>query len=107
MRGRGGFPRGGRGFPIGFPPRGFPPPMLGFRGRGRGRGGHHPGGYRNKDFNKKPEQGAAEEDPENPMLNAIYGNNPQDEAEDKKEEEKVEAEEEKNVEEVKETEESS
>ena len=82
IRGRGGF-RGARGFPIGFPPRGFPPPMIGFRGRGRGRGGHNSGGHRNKDFNKK-EQGTPE-NPDNPMLSAIYGNNPED-GEDKKEE---------------------
>lgn len=42
-RGRGGFPRGGRGGPpAGFPPRGLAPPFIG--GRGGGRGGRGRGG---------------------------------------------------------------
>ena len=48
-RGRGGFPRGGRGGPpAGFPPRGLAPPFIGGRGGGRGgRGGRGgpPGAY--------------------------------------------------------------
>ena len=49
-RGRGGFPRGGRGGPpAGFPPRGLAPPFIGGRGGGRGgrggRGGGPPGAY--------------------------------------------------------------
>jgi len=100
--GRGGFNRGRGGFPIGFPPRGFPPPMIGYRGRGRGRGrgGHNPGNQRNEEFIKKDP--VSNENPENPMLSAIYS---QDETENK--EEKVEKEEDPNPEENQETENSS
>lgn len=67
MRGRGGFNRGGRGFPVGFPPRGFPPPMIANRGGRGGRGGYQPGG-REKEFRGEGE------DEENPLLTAIEGN---------------------------------
>ena len=57
---------------MGFPPRGFPPPMMGYRGdrggRGRGRGGHGQGQQRNK-----KEQGKLDNE-ENTMMNAIYVN---------------------------------
>ena len=57
---------------MGFPPRGFPPPMMGYRGdrggRGRGRGGHGQGQQRNK-----KDQGKLEGE-ENTMMNAIYVN---------------------------------
>ena len=97
--GRGGFPRGGRGFPVGFAPRGFPPPMLGYRGRG-GRGRGHPGGQRNKEFNKKDQ--VNNENPDNPMLSAIYVNNETEGAENKVEEELERKED--NIEETKEVE---
>ena len=64
----------GRGFPAGFPPRGFPPPMIGGRG-GRGRGGHQqfhfPGGGGR---GREGRQGGGGDDPggeENPLLSAI------------------------------------
>lgn len=74
MRGRGGFPRGARGFPAGFPPRCFPPPMIGLRG-GRGRGGYQ-GSGRGKDFRGGGGNGLLG-DPggdENPLLSAIESN---------------------------------
>eukprot|EP00092_Neocalanus_flemingeri_P005088 GFUD01005471.1.p1 GENE.GFUD01005471.1~~GFUD01005471.1.p1 ORF type:complete len:776 (+),score=261.45 GFUD01005471.1:80-2407(+) len=69
MRGRGGFNRGGRGFPVGFPPRGFPPPIIGSRGGRGGRGGYQPGG-REKEFRGE----GGEDGEENPLLTAIEGN---------------------------------
>ena len=57
---------------MGFPPRGFPPPMMGYRGerggRGRGRGGHGQGQQRNK-----KDQGKIEGE-ENNMINPVYVN---------------------------------
>ena len=61
---------------MGFPPRGYPPPMMGYRGerggRGRGRAGHVQGQQRNKEYKKEQEE--KQESEENPMMNAIYAN---------------------------------
>ncbi len=43
-RGGVGFNRGNRGFPAGFPPRGFPPPLISAGGRGGGMGRGSSGG---------------------------------------------------------------
>merc|ERR1712025_1518239 len=98
--GRGGRGRGGGRGGVNF--NQHPPPMISYRGRGRGRGrgGHNPGNQRNEEFIKKDP--VSNENPENPMLSAIYS---QDETENK--EEKVEKEEDPNPEENQETENSS
>ena len=79
-----GFNRG-RGFPIGFP-RGFRPPMLPYRGRGnRGYPGGRGGAPRNKEFVKR-DPSNPEDTENNPMMSAIYGNNPENDEENNKEE---------------------